>query len=123
MWEGKEEGAKTGNFSKVPKFSHLCCRNREQEDECSQGDRAVKKKPGKVREDRGLSFSGFKSRGSRYVKTRLHINAETRTRLVLLVLWTEDRGRNRGEEGGEEKRETGRGVLALEGGCFPYCCI
>lgn len=41
----------------------------------------------------------------------------------MLVLWTEDRGRNRGEEGGEGKRETGRGELALEGGCFPDCCI
>lgn len=43
VWEGKEVGAKTGNFAKVAKFSHLCCCSRKQEDECNQGDREVER--------------------------------------------------------------------------------
>ncbi len=133
--EGKEEGAKTGNFAKVPKFSHLCCCSRKREDECSQGDREVERTRKSENAEEGLSFSGFKSRGSGDVETWLHIEEETSTRLrqqqrfnkdsqaSVLVLWSEDRGRNRGEEGGEEKEEIGRGVFALEGGCFPYSCI
>ncbi len=127
----------TGNFAKVPKFSHLCGSSRKQENECSQGDQEVekvrKKQENWENAEEGLSFSGFKSWGSD-VKTHLHIEEETSTRpsqqqrsnkdsqASVLVLWSEDRGRNRGE-GGEEKEEIGRGMFALEVGCFPYSCI
>lgn len=78
VWEGKEEGAKTGNFAKVPS-SVTCAAATERKRTSVARVTERQKKQGKLRG--GLSFSSFKSRGSRDVKTRLHIKAETRTRL------------------------------------------